>query len=240
MLIPVCVQFHHREPGIAGLLGSRETDGFRRPFYSVIADGVHVHQNAIRIAYDAHPKGAILVTDAIAPMGLPPGTYAGGDHPIFVTERGEAYLDGTKTLAGRCGAFMPWPMCVRVYGHGKCGCTHVCRYVCVSLCVAHARKGRTVSRPCRSVCATLSISPVRRWSATHPGADTLIRSHMDTECSTVEALQAATLHPAQLLGIRHRKGTLDVGADADLVVLDDDLNVRATFVRGALVYKVGA
>lgn len=50
-------QFHHREPGLAGLLGSREHGGFRRPFYSVIADGVHVHQNAIRIAYDANPKG---------------------------------------------------------------------------------------------------------------------------------------------------------------------------------------
>ena len=59
-----------------------------------------------------------------------------------------------------------------------------------------------------------------------------------TECSTVEAIQAATLHPAQVLGLRNRKGTLEVGADADIVVLDDDLNVRATFVRGNLVYKV--
>ena len=41
-----------------------------------------------------------------------------------------------------------------------------------------------------------------------------------------------------MLGLHGRKGTLDVGADADLVVLDDDLNVRATFVRGELVYKV--
>ena len=64
------------------------------------------------------------------------------------------------------------------------------------------------------------------------------RPPIHPECSTVEALQAATLHPAQLLGLKQRKGTLDVGADADLVVLDDDLNVRATFVRGGLVYKV--
>ena len=54
----------------------------------------------------------------------------------------------------------------------------------------------------------------------------------------MEAIQAATLHPAQVLGLRNRKGTLEVGADADIVVLDDDLNVRATFVRGNLVYKV--
>lgn len=29
-----------------------------------------------------------------------------------------------------------------------------------------------------------------------------------------EALEAASLHPAQLLGISHRKGKLDYGSDA--------------------------
>lgn len=36
----------------------------------------------------------------------------------------------------------------------------------------------------------------------------------ETGCSVEEALEAASLHPAQLLGISHRKGTLDYGADA--------------------------
>ena len=67
----------------------------------MIADGIHVHQNAIRIAYDAHPKGAILVTDAIAPMGLMPGNYVFGSRRMTVSDRGEAYLEGTRTLAGR-------------------------------------------------------------------------------------------------------------------------------------------
>jgi N-acetylglucosamine-6-phosphate deacetylase len=57
------------------------------------------------------------------------------------------------------------------------------------------------------------------------------------ECSIVEALESATLHPAQLLGIHHRKGTLDFSSDADFVVLDDHLNVLATFISGECVWQ---
>lgn len=33
-------------------------------------------------------------------------------------------------------------------------------------------------------------------------------------CSVETALEAASLHPAQLLGIEHKKGTLDYDSDA--------------------------
>ncbi|KAI8967293.1 hypothetical protein BDF20DRAFT_908495 [Mycotypha africana] len=56
-----------------------------------------------------------------------------------------------------------------------------------------------------------------------------------TRCTNVEALEAATLHPAQCLGIQDRKGTLNPGADADMVFLDDDLNLKRVFVRGVEV-----
>jgi N-acetylglucosamine-6-phosphate deacetylase len=36
---------------------------FRRPFWSCIADGLHVHPFAINLAYQAHPEGCIVVTD---------------------------------------------------------------------------------------------------------------------------------------------------------------------------------
>ena len=39
-------------------------------------------------------------------------------------------------------------------------------------------------------------------------------------CSRVEALEAASLHPAQALGLEQKKGTLAFGADADLILLD--------------------
>ncbi|KAF3845893.1 hypothetical protein F7725_002971 [Dissostichus mawsoni] len=56
-------------------------------------------------------------------------------------------------------------------------------------------------------------------------------------CSVEEALEAASLHPAQLLGLSHRKGNLDFGSDADLVLLDDTLNVKATFISGEEVWR---
>ena len=34
----------------------------------------------------------------------------------------------------------------------------------------------------------------------------------------------------------HTQGTLDVGADADLTMFDDDLNVKACYVYGEKVY----
>jgi N-acetylglucosamine-6-phosphate deacetylase len=48
----------------------------------------------------------------------------------------------------------------------------------------------------------------------------------------VEAVEAATLHPAQLLGIEKIKGTLSPGADADILFLNDDLDIQRVFVAG--------
>jgi N-acetylglucosamine-6-phosphate deacetylase len=48
----------------------------------------------------------------------------------------------------------------------------------------------------------------------------------------VEAVQMATWNPARALGLETRKGTIAAGADADLVILDDALEVRRTFVAG--------
>ena len=62
--------------------------------------------------------------------------------------------------------------------------------------------------------------------------------YLCAECSKVEAVEAATLHPAQLLGIEKSKGTLDFGSDADFVLLDSQVNVCATFIAGKLVWKV--
>lgn len=57
-----------------------------------------------------------------------------------------------------------------------------------------------------------------------------------TDCSIVDAIEAATLKPATVMGIQNIKGHLNEGADADFVVLDDDLHVQATYVLGQLVW----
>jgi N-acetylglucosamine-6-phosphate deacetylase len=53
----------------------------------------------------------------------------------------------------------------------------------------------------------------------------------------LEAITTASLTPARLVGIERRKGSLDVGKDGDIVVLSPDLGVRATTVKGMVVYR---
>jgi len=47
-----------------------------------------------------------------------------------------------------------------------------------------------------------------------------------------DALRMLTLNPATLLGIGYKKGSLRVGADADIVLLDQTLNVTQVWTRG--------
>lgn len=54
------------------------------------------------------------------------------------------------------------------------------------------------------------------------------------------ALLAASLHPAQALGIDNMKGRLEPGFDADFVIIDDDVNVKETWIDGQCVYTHNA
>lgn len=158
-------QFHHRDPGVIGLLGARLD--LPRPYYGLICDGIHVHPNSVKIAYDSHPEGVILVTDAMSAMGLVPGNYQLGNMNV-TKEEDRVYIEGTDTLAG----------------------------------------------------SVITL-------------DACIRNFIQfTHCSLIEALEAVTLHPAVLLGIDQTKGVIKPGADADLVLLSDDLFVKRVFVAG--------
>ncbi|TIA72550.1 hypothetical protein E3P91_01967 [Wallemia ichthyophaga] len=91
-------QLHHRDPGVIGLLGNQP----KRPFYGLIVDGVHVHPNAVRLAYDAHPSGCILVTDAMPLMDphLGDGIHDWRDGRRLFKQGARLYLENTTTLAG--------------------------------------------------------------------------------------------------------------------------------------------
>lgn len=81
--------FHHRAPGA---LGAALTDD--RIAVSVIADGVHVHPAALRLAWRAKPAGSVvLVTDAVAWRA---GRLA--DAGVAVADGAPRLADGT--LAG--------------------------------------------------------------------------------------------------------------------------------------------
>ncbi|KAJ1939541.1 N-acetyl-glucosamine-6-phosphate deacetylase [Linderina macrospora] len=193
-LFNAMTDFHHRDPGVIGLLGSTgmpgehklDANGVVEPstatmgtdtFYGLICDGIHVHPNTVKIAYNSHPAGAILVTDAMGAMGLPDGQYKLGNMSVDVKPKTDvkgcpraAVIQGTNTLAGSIVTLIE---CVRNF-------------------------------------------------------------HEFTQCSIVDAIEAATLHPAQMLGVQDRKGSLNYGCDADIIFLTDDLQVDSVFVRGQL------
>jgi N-acetylglucosamine-6-phosphate deacetylase len=56
-------------------------------------------------------------------------------------------------------------------------------------------------------------------------------------CALPDALRMASLTPATALGLGDRKGRLRAGWDADVVLLEPDLAVRATVVAGRIVYQ---
>jgi len=58
----------------------------------------------------------------------------------------------------------------------------------------------------------------------------------DVGAPLTDAIRMASLNGARVLGLDRTKGTLAVGKDADLVVLDNRYNVRMTFVNGDVVY----
>lgn len=169
-LFNAMLPFHHRDPGLIGLLTSDDLD--KPIFFGIIADGIHTHYTALRIAFRAHPQGLVLVTDAISAMGLSSGVYTIGSQSIEIFGN-KAVLAGTNTL---CGSIATMDECVR-----------------------------------------------------------LLKSF--TGCSVVEALECATLHPAQVLGISDHKGSLHFGADADFIFLNENLQVIETFIDGISVWK---
>ena len=46
------------------------------------------------------------------------------------------------------------------------------------------------------------------------------------------AINSCTINPARMLGVDDRKGSIQAGKDADLVVLNDDYSVEMTYTKG--------
>lgn len=151
--------FYHRNPGIFGLLGQSEyeTEQHSRPYYGVIADGIHLHPTSIKIAFNAHRSGLILVTDAMKLCGLPDGVYEWTNGERIVKRGARLTLEGSDKIAGSSATLI------------EC------------------------------------VNNFRRWAG----------------ATTAEAIRAVTETPARMLGLDGVKGSLDSGADADLVVLGE-------------------
>lgn len=149
--------FYHRNPGVFGLLGQSDLP---KPYFGVIADGIHLHPTSIKIAYNAHSEGLILVTDAMRLCGLPDGVYDWTNGDRIIKKGARLTLEGSDKIAGSSATLI------------EC------------------------------------VNNFRRW----------------TSATTAEALNAVTFTPAKMLGLEKVKGTLDHGADADLVVLGETID----------------
>nr|POF04055.1 n-acetylglucosamine-6-phosphate deacetylase [Quercus suber] len=145
---------HHRNPGIFGVLGKAE--GNERPYFGVISDGIHLHPTTVTIAWNAHPDGFILVTDAMYTAGLPDGTYDWTNGDKWEKKGPLLTRVGTDTIAGSSAMLIE----------------------CMS----------------------------NFWTWSH--------------ATIPEVIQTVTSTPARMLGLQAVKGTLNAGADADLVVLN--------------------
>lgn len=85
---------HHRDPGP---VGAATADS--RVVLEVIADGVHLHPEVIRIAFAAAPGRVALVTDAMAAAGASDGRYDLGTLEVDVVD-GVARLAAGGAIAG--------------------------------------------------------------------------------------------------------------------------------------------
>ena len=62
--------------------------------------------------------------------------------------------------------------------------------------------------------------------------DRALRNIVNLGASLGDALRMLTLNPAKLLGIEFKKGALRPGADADIILLDEMLNIARVWTRG--------
>lgn len=66
-----------------------------------------------------------------------------------------------------------------------------------------------------------------------------LRNLMQVTGAPLEDLwQTASLNPARAINVDHSKGSIEIGKDADLVLVDDALNVHLTIAQGKIVHRV--
>ncbi len=52
-----------------------------------------------------------------------------------------------------------------------------------------------------------------------------------------ECVNCASLNPATALGVADRKGSLEIGKDADIVITDNEFEVKKTIIKGEIKYE---
>ncbi|MDX2255719.1 MAG: N-acetylglucosamine-6-phosphate deacetylase [Pseudanabaenaceae cyanobacterium bins.39] len=101
---------HHRDIGLLG-----EAILSDRTWCGLIADGIHVSPAMIKLLYRMTTQ-IFLVSDALAPLGLPDGIYPWDDRPITVKQGTARLPDGTLSgttipLLDMVNNLVKWGVC---------------------------------------------------------------------------------------------------------------------------------
>ena len=68
-------------------------------------------------------------------------------------------------------------------------------------------------------------------------ADRLVRNMITmADVPLIDAIKMMTATPASIMGVSEKKGTIAVGIDADLILLDEQVNVHQTIIGGRIVF----
>jgi N-acetylglucosamine-6-phosphate deacetylase len=69
-------------------------------------------------------------------------------------------------------------------------------------------------------------------------ADRLVRTMLnEAEIPLLDIIKMISLTPARIMGIDDKKGSLENGKDADVVIFDDQINIAMTIVNGSVKYE---
>ena len=66
--------------------------------------------------------------------------------------------------------------------------------------------------------------------------DCVKNAHLECDLDIISSVNAATINPATLIGVNDRKGSIEIGKDADFCVIDKEVNLLATYCNGLLKY----
>lgn len=59
----------------------------------------------------------------------------------------------------------------------------------------------------------------------------------NTNLKIQEVVAMASINPARVIGVDDRKGSIEIGKDADVTIFDEEFNIRTTIVEGIVVFK---
>ena len=100
-----------REPGLAGFLLTDE-----RMCFGMIVDGIHLDARIVRLAHAVAGDRIVLVTDAMAAVGVGDGTYSLADITVHVDG-----LEARNDIGGLAGSVLTMPLAIRTF-HEITGC----------------------------------------------------------------------------------------------------------------------